>query len=605
MAKGDRFRKAPLALNRWRIISNWLLGALCLSAVFCAIQWFSFRGIVRDGPDLYWDTDCYSWMYRVGCMLQGHEWLIRFENVDGYPGGHDPHWTLPFGAWCVALAKLTSTYTAGLIASPLLGLLCFLGFAFWCVVRLPRLVAWASLLLYLFQPAFQWTMALGRPDHQSLIHACFVLAVLMDLGFWMKEFESQRDRLNWLRVVVNALALGLGMWTSSMEIIVLVGVQFASTLVIAITMRRKGGWRALGKRALGWLLTIAITVVVLGIEFEFDPKMVRFGDMGESTRRWVGIVVESEPLLFRYGEWTLSKLHGLFGFSFYLLPILVWFFCRNRAVSVPFKISLTTSLAIYVILSFCQIRWTGYTAPLWPIFTALALQSLVEWARARFRFVARTPLGITYGSAILFLFWPCPLNSVHSVLGDATGIQIRPVCEWLRLHSPPNRDMEHFSMRTPQDEGYSVMTQWWQGAHVLYFARRPVVASSFHTNIDAIEDAYRFFVAVNWFEAEAILKKHRCRYVLVEDDRLFVDHAQRVLQDGRVWVTFSKKRTPDGSMVKAFKFTPLFHETMFFRLQVFNGDSLPLRLRYESRERSAYDPNLPRFKVFEYLGDDK
>ena len=50
-------------------------------------------------------------------LPEGHDWIIRFQNVDGFPSGHASHWTLPFDAWCVTLAKLTSLRTAGLLAS--------------------------------------------------------------------------------------------------------------------------------------------------------------------------------------------------------------------------------------------------------------------------------------------------------------------------------------------------------------------------------------------------------------------------------------------------------------------------------------------------------
>ena len=580
-------------------VRRWFLGALAFTVAFVLIQLFSFQGILRAGPDVYWDSDPHARIYRVGSILQGHDWIVRFQNVDGYPEGHASHWTLPFDAWCVLLAKLTSLPTAGLLASPILGLVCFLGFAVWCFVRLPRPVAWAATLLYLFQPSFHWAMALGRPDHQSLVHALFVLAVILDLGFWLKEFDGRPDKLQPLRIALNGLALGIGMWTT-VEIAPLWAVQIAATFVIAFVMRRSGGWRALGKRALGWLVACAVLVVAFAVECQFDRTQIRIGDFsGELARRWFSVVDEFQPLMTARGEWRFYGLHGVFGLSFYVAPFLVWYFARGQTGNAAFRLALGLTTCVYVVLAFAQIHWVANCSVLWPLFAAIAIREIRE------RWKAKSSV-LSPQSSVLFvaaaLFAPCALGFLDFAKRDEFGVHLRPVCEWLRANTPSNLDMERFSMRTPQDRGYSVLTHWWQGPYVQYLARRPVTATAYHTNLDAILDSYRFFVSSNWAEAEAILRKRHCRYVLVEDHRMFAADAQRVLADGRVWIEFSKRRAPDGKMRPAFKFTPLFYETMFWRLHVLNGGGLPLTLVYESEERSPVDPKQARFKVFEYDG---
>jgi asparagine N-glycosylation enzyme membrane subunit Stt3 len=573
-----------------------VIGAFAFASLYLGLQWFSFHRIIGEGPDMYWDTDPYARMYRVGSILNGHDWIVQFQNVDGYPIGHESHWTLPFDAWCVALAKLTSLPTAGLLASPLVGLFCMLCFAFWCFMRLPRPIACGASLIYLLQPSFHWATALGRPDHQSLTHACFLVAVILDLGFWLKEFGESGDTLSRWRVVLNAVALGVGLWTT-IEMAPLWGVQIFSALVIAVVMRKRGGWRALGKRALGWLLTLAILVVAYGVEFSFDRDHVRIGQFASGVaRRWFGVVQEFQPLMVVRGEWRWYGLHGLFGTSFYLLPFLAWFFARSRAFGTPFKIALASMVAVYTAMAFAQIHWVSNVSVLWPLFATIAIHAAIES-----RLTLHAPRSTVFAIVLAVLFLPCVFGFFDFAQREELGLRLRPVCEWLRQKTPPNRDMEHFSMITPRDREYSVMTQWWQGSYVQYLARRPVVATPYHTNMDAILDSYRFYVATSWAEAERILERHRCRYVLVEDNRNFVEDAQRVLQDGREWMEFGRRKAPDGAMRRTFKFTPLFYETMFYRLQVLNGGGLPFRLVYESRERSPIDPTQARFKLFEFI----
>lgn len=596
MAGRVGLRKANFTVNKSAIPSRWIVGALVVAALYVGLQWFSFQGILRAGNDLFWDTDSYARMYRVGSIVEGGNGIIRFQNVDGFPSGHEPHWTLPFDLWCVTLAKVTSLTTAGHVASPIIGLCCALGFAFWCHLRLPRLIAGGVTLIYLFQPAFHWATAFGRPDHQSLVHACFLLAVILDIGFWMKAFEPTPDRLNRWRVLLNGLALGVGIWTT-IEMAPLWAVQVVSAAVIALVTRARGGWRALGQRALGWLVTLFVLLVAFGLECRFDVSQIRLGNFGdEMLRRWFSVVQEFQPLMMVRGEWRWYGLHGLFGLSFYLLPILIWFFVRARSVNRAVKISLGLALTLYVVMVFAQIHWSSPVSVLWPVFASVAVHSMCGSKRMP----SLLQSGAGYALVLAIVFFPCALGFIDFAKRVEYGASIRPVCEWIRKNTPSNADMERFSMRTPF-EGWSVMTQWWQGSHVQYLARRPVVASPYHTNIGSIEDAYRFLVASSWAEAEEILARRRCRYVLVEDHRLFVDDAQRVLQDGREWVEIRTRKLPDGTRRRGVKFLPLFYETMFYRLQVLNGGGLPFKLVYESRERSPYDANQARFKVFEYL----
>src|SRR5207247_452138 len=107
-----------------------------------------------------------------------------------------------------------------------------------------------------------------------------------------------------------------------------------------------------------------------------------------------------------------------------------------------------------------------------------------------------------FAAVIFVLFFPCTWGFFDFTKRDELGSHLGPICEWLRQNTPTNRDVETFSMRTPIDKGYSVLTQWWQGTYILHGARRPVTATPYHTNIDAIVDGYRFLVASSWEEAE-------------------------------------------------------------------------------------------------------
>ncbi len=62
------------------------------------------------------------------------------------------------------------------------------------------------------------------------------------------------------------------------------------------------------------------------------------------------------------------------------------------------------------------------------------------------------------------------------------------------------------------------MAPWWLSPGLLYFSGQPIVAGSSHCGISGIVASARFFNAVSWSEAEAMLKERRVRWIVAADD---------------------------------------------------------------------------------------
>jgi len=88
---------------------------------------------------------------------------------------------------------------------------------------------------------------------------------------------------------------------------------------------------------------------------------------------------------------------------------------------------------------------------------------------------------------------------------ESSDLVVRELCDWIRVHTP-----------WPGD--YCVLASWTWGHVIEWSADRPTVATNFGTFVgaDAFRDPSRFFLSEDAREGEAILEKHRARYVIDE-----------------------------------------------------------------------------------------
>ncbi|MFN8177933.1 MAG: STT3 domain-containing protein [bacterium] len=88
---------------------------------------------------------------------------------------------------------------------------------------------------------------------------------------------------------------------------------------------------------------------------------------------------------------------------------------------------------------------------------------------------------------------------------EPSELVVRDLCDWIRGHTP-----------TPAD--YSVLASWTWGHVIEWSADRPTVSTNFGTFVgpEDFRDPSRFFLSEDAHEGEAILEKHRARYVIDE-----------------------------------------------------------------------------------------
>lgn len=246
--------------------------ALGVLLVLVNAQWLMIlSGRIRVFEGGLYDPDCYMHLQRARQMLEGG--LVRLP-VDGRidaPFGGVLHWTSLFDLVLVAGARLPMAFGLGVddalfawgtVVSPLLLLaaLPVLAWGFRPLLPGPRL-ALATLLLML-QGQLAAAFQLGRPDHQSLLIACF----LVELGCLAAMLDG---RAGGRAALVAGLAQGLALWCSVEGLLFL--LVAAPVLAFGWVRGRLPGLHLLRLHAMA---ALAVVTVALAWEDPSGPLLV-------------------------------------------------------------------------------------------------------------------------------------------------------------------------------------------------------------------------------------------------------------------------------------------------------------------------------------------
>lgn len=235
---------------------------LCLLIMVIA-QWIlvlAGRAPVFDGR--LFDPDCYMHLQRARQMIDSGIWRLPLDGRIDAPFGGVMHWTslfdllLVIGAKALALFGLpmdSALFWWGSLLSPLL-LLPALPVLYWGFRPLlgeGRMLPLILLLLVL-QGQAGAAFQLGRPDHQSLLIASF----LIQLGCVAAMLDGRAGQRT---AVLSGLALGLAMWCS-VEGLLFVLVT-ALPLALAWALDGRPGLRLLRPYAAAALAVVSVALV--------------------------------------------------------------------------------------------------------------------------------------------------------------------------------------------------------------------------------------------------------------------------------------------------------------------------------------------------------
>lgn len=571
---------------------------------------------------------------------------------EGYPDGPTSHWTRPMDwviqALDVVVPKISprarSNESGAAWAGPVLGALAALACA---LLLLPWLGAWpgtiATGLLLSAKPLVE-TSRFGNGDHQTLQHLALTIGLL---GFLRLVFGAGGRAL----AVVTGLAMGLSVWVTieSLAPLFLCGVGLVA---VAATARPDEQRAALAPHL--WWSTVCLGVCLLGNLVENPGRfgtlqwdrisllaivacacLVLFctvvadlplrtplaralaGALGlagllavvcfapgvravlgrefermQAAQRWGAFCInEYQPLLqnaYTGDELHWSGLWGTYGWIVLAAPIVLVLVLQRRDLPFGRRAALAVLAAGTFALSLFEVKFAPLFALVLPLLLVFGGIDLVL-SRARsgeLRFVGHAlgvlALALSATSGVLGAE---PPNSSQMLVRAARAELVREV----------NR------LRTGADDSFlSVLGPWQHGAHVMYYCRRPVVASAFHRNMAGIEDSFRVMLRPPK-EALPILQRRKVRWVIYSGDPWFLVEAKATVPDLPTIAT--PVRTPQGGV--SLSFLPEGRSALWSGPDQLRGVGFELHLQYESEHKPHFFGvmNGPMFRLYRVVYD--
>jgi asparagine N-glycosylation enzyme membrane subunit Stt3 len=611
----------------------WTLAVL-IALVGCGYRLSEARAVARaDGMHIT-DNDTVRRLCRLHAIDAAEHYPI-VEPRDGAPDGTQIHWTLPMD-WVIRAIDpfahrffpRAARYEAGAcLAGPVLAAAAILLLAILVRALLGPGTALLCALFYAFAYSTLNVSWFGNGDHQNLQHLalvgallCFLLALAGSLALGaaagallgFAEWVSTESQLFFFLLVLPTGALLLArtgaarraVWraaagcTAGMLALLALGFllenddplafhwdqvswfQIAPVLVFGLFLVLLA---ALPARGRGTAVAAALIALAAGglVCFGLPGPRAAFAEQRALFARanvWLAAQVsEYRSALVGPNGFSLAALPQRFTWLIPLLPVLLLAVPRARALGGARTFVLLCTAAGTFACALWEVKLAHLFAMVWPLVLVLGARGLWN-LRARDRAV---PPGIALAFAAVLLVAALiavpPPRSAQSQL-SAADQGLREACELLQP-------------RVAQHEG-SVLAMWDQGAHLMYYAGAPVVASGYHRNLDGIHDSLRLYTSTPAEEHEmrALLQRRQVRWVVVWFDRLWLTQAPQILGTA----TELARVTPSGVV-----YTPAAHQTLFWRLR-YGGGAPGFREIARSRFQIGLSGEvLPMFQIYE------
>jgi len=454
------------------------LEILILSALVLAARCANYPDVFVGGNIYFTDADCYARMTRVRMCAEHPGLIVRHHDFENFPQGTTPHTTAPLDYLIVPLAILLKPFTAqpidlaGAVVSPVLGLL---GgwFLWWWSRRMKLRYRWVMLLIYAISPVLVHGTKLGRPDHQSLLIFLFMIGVCAE---WSLAKEQSR---NWS--VAWGTAWSLALWVSFYEPLVL----FVVVLLFGLTKDRHLLFAS--HRRTGWIVFGAI----IALAFLVEHRLPTFAIFQSSAlfANWshtIGELAHVSPWNRIWFAWT--------GYMIAVVPILIWYSFRKRAVLPDFVLTL---LVATLLLTIWQARWSYFLV----VMFVIALPELL--APIKPRGAVWTAFVLSMLPALRFWdgqIWPNETDLAGRIEHRNEAIQLRELAMTIR-----------------SEQAHAFLAPWWLSPALSYWSGQSGVAGSSHEALEGIADSARFFLANDSQSGREILRNRHVDWVLAYD----------------------------------------------------------------------------------------
>jgi hypothetical protein len=524
-----------------------------------------------DGQLWIHDADTVRRLVRLEAIDASDTYPV-VEPMDGFPKGTVIHWTLPMdwalrtlnpiGKWFYPNAR---GYEAGaIIAGPALGLAAVLLMIVAGVRLFGAFAGLAIATFYAFAYGGVQSSRLGVGDHQTLQQLALLGTALAFIAFLKRRSTGLAT---WL---AGAL-LGLAVWVSTESMLFVYLWSFVAVLHMLLAEDERTAWRQQLQASIGFVVVVAIGHLVEQrhalLAFELDKistlqlyqaavllvfvSLVRalplrsrgqrvFTAAGCATALGLALlpkaldqfeafaeinvwlqeeIVEFQGLFTGLGPFVgLTKAIGTESPLLLALPLFVFGLLVNKRMTHDLRITLAVMTVATFALEAWEVKLAHFFSIFFPIVMVCGSQPLFDRIAGRFG-QAKAKLAAVTGAVVLVV---CALMSMPAPYSQGSGPMIergwRQVCNRLAVHSGGNKDG-------------AVLAPWDRGAHIMYYAGLPVLASGYHRNIDGILAGNRVYLSTKAKRAEVmrVLRERRVRWIVADYQMLFLLTAPKTL----------------------------------------------------------------------------
>ncbi len=516
-------------------------------------------------------NDGYTRLNRVQFVYEHGTWNASIFPRSNAPYGESIHWTKPMDIILLAGGILFSGFVSfskglhawGVIISPLLHIVAFLGLFCLMRKRFDRLGLLLLLALFLLQPFLFSYFMVGRPDHHSLLLAIFSWFVVgMHWGFEIKQRRNDLIFLGclgalglWVSVEFLApigffLAVYTMVWivkgtTKHYPILIIMGSLFVFSIFFLL-MERFGENHFLveyDRISLPHVMVMGLIFVVWSVIAFFSQKtmfvstlwgriaLLGVGSLIAVWCQWMmfpeffyGPLAEMDPAI-RMLVWNqiaeTQPLGSLFplqvgdvitslGVCILIIPFLLKRL-RNNIVPVDFDrtILLLVGMAIFIPLAIFERRWTPYASILLILpYAEFIRNTLVKigrrWPRKK---EESNVMPLTLG--FLLVFWPVVIGPMVA-LGETKArpklgktCHLKPLTQFLA-----DRGNRQGSPKT-------ILAYKDFGPEILYCTSHRVLGTPMHRNLEGFKDSLAIMKAQNFEMAKAMIQHRHIDLILI------------------------------------------------------------------------------------------
>ncbi len=586
--------------------------AFFLIGLFCVFYLLvAFLGPINVLEGELLGTDSYTRLNRVAFVHEQGDWNNSIFPRSNAPYGESIHWTKPMdllllaGGTILAIIMPFSTglYIWGVLISPILYVVAFMGIFYLMKESLDRLGVILLTIVFLLQPILASYFMIGRPDHHSLILAvfCWFLAGL---------YKWPAHMLHWRHFFFIGSMGAVGLWTS-VEFLVPVGLFLIAATVFWIWQRERHAvyisrimvamflmatmfliverfaddlfmieydkislphcvllgliavvW--LGINALGphssWTATIWQRTIVVGalslvasiVQWSLFPDFFKgpLADVDPTIKQLLwNNVAETQPL-------QLSEAIMNLGMAILVLPFLVYTLRHDGIWGSQYQgILMLVGVSVFVPLAMYESRWTPYASIMLLIPYVAIVRSMLEWigAQAASRNAEMSSLVV----GLVLLFWPFTVGIALAFNEPKLELSVMD-------GNCPINTLSKYLATDERWQGSSQTILAFQdfGPELLYRTSHKVIGTPMHRNQDGIKDTYRFMTAKDFDVPYKIAQRRHINLVAVcvqskAESQFFYQTSDKIrvheyLKNGKIPSWLSEVQLPED-LVNSFR----------------------------------------------------